>query len=227
MYQNTPVSGLDEDSCLAGDIAMFEAVESGLSDHRYRFWQATRPIVVAGRHRPLLQDVQLEACRADAVPVVRRSSGGGTVVLGAGCLNYAVALSLVSRPDLRDVAASFRVILGAIAEVLAVPGLAVSGTDLTIQSRKVSGNAQRRGRRAVLHHGTLLFAFDAGLAARYLVEPSRQPAYRAGRPHAEFLTNLPLPVERIQSAVEHALCALAQPTPQAEPRDWRTPATHA
>jgi hypothetical protein len=41
------------------------------------------------------------------------------------------------------------------------------------------------------------------------------------------MTNLPLPVERIQPAVEHALCALAQPTPLAEPRDWRTSATHA
>jgi hypothetical protein len=39
------------------------------------------------------------------------------------------------------------------------------------------------------------------------------------------MTNLPLPVERIQAAVEHALCTLAQPTPQAERHDWRTSAT--
>jgi lipoate-protein ligase A len=227
MYQNTPVSGLDEDSGLAGDVALFEAVESGLADYRCRFWQATRPIVVVGRNRPLLQDVRLDACRADAVPVVRRSSGGGTVVLGDGCLNYAVALSLVSRPELQEIAGSFRVILGAIAKALDIPGLTVSGTDLTIRSRKVSGNAQRRGRRAVLHHGTLLFAFDVALAARYLTEPSRQPAYRAGRSHADFMTNLPLPVERIQAAVAHALRALAPPRPVAEPRHWRTPATHA
>lgn len=221
MHHNAQSSGLDDDGGLAGDMALFEAVESGAADHHCRCWQAARPIVVAGRHRPLPQDVRLEACRADAVPIVRRSSGGGTVVLGDGCLNYAIALSLVSRPALRDVAASFRLILGAIAGALDTPGLVVNGTDLTIQSRKVSGNAQRRGRRAVLHHGTLLFAFDARLAARYLREPSRQPSYRAGRTHAEFMTNLPMSAERLQTAVERACRGLA------EPCDWRIPATHA
>ena len=61
--------------------------------------------------------------------------------------------------------------------------------------RKVSGNAQRRGRRALLHHGTLLYDFDPGLAARYLKEPIRRPAYRSGRCHADFIGNLPLSAE--------------------------------
>src|SRR5262245_36814659 len=108
---------------LAGDAILFRAVESGEADRLYHCWQAAGPIVVAGRHRQLDDDVLEEACRADGVPVVHRDSGGGTVVLGAGCLNYAVALSLVSRPGLRDVAASFGAILDAILAALDVPGL--------------------------------------------------------------------------------------------------------
>ena len=109
-------------------------------------------------------DVIEEACRADGVRVLRRFSGGGAVVLGPGCLNYAVALSLVSRPELADVAASFQFILGRIVAALGVPGLSIAGeTDLALDGRKVSGNAQRRGRRALMHHGTLLYDFDPGL----------------------------------------------------------------
>ena len=131
------------------------------------------------------------------------------MILGAGCLNYALALSLVSRPDLADVAMSFRVILDAIATALGVPGLVRNGTDLSLGGRKVGGSAQRRGRRALLHHGTLLHSFDARLAARYLREPDRQPAWRQGRCHADFLGNLPLDETELRTRLERALASRA------------------
>ncbi len=43
----------------------------------------------------------------------------------------------------------------------------------------------------MLHHGTLLYAFDLAKIGRYLKQPDRQPDYRAGRPHDEFMMNLP------------------------------------
>lgn len=196
----------------AGDTALFAAVESGHADHLYRCWRTPQPLVVAGRFRRIGDDVLEEACRVDGVPIIHRDSGGGTVVLGAGCLNYAVALSLVSRPELSDVAASFRIILDAIVEALALPGLARSETDLSLLGRKVSGNAQRRGRVALLHHGTLLFGFDVRLAERYLKEPSRQPPYRQRRRHADFLANLPIPEAELESRLEHALRRLCRPS---------------
>jgi lipoate-protein ligase A len=55
----------------------------------------------------------------------------------------------------------------------------------------VSGNAQQRKAAHVLHHGTLLYAFDLPTVGRYLNPPERAPAYRAGRDHGEFITNLP------------------------------------
>ena len=207
MHQNPhPIIARDHHD-LAGDWALFDAVESGAADHLFRCWQTPAPIVVAGRFRPLADDVNVEACGAARVPIVRRSSGGGTVVLGDGCLNYAAALSLVSRPALHDVALSFTVLLGAIVEALGVPGLAIAGTDLSLDGRKVSGNAQQRGRRALLHHGTLLFAFDPALAFRYLKEPPRQPAYRQSRCHADFLGNLPLDEPELRFRLEQGLRA--------------------
>ena len=205
MHQNTEETSLDAEEQLGRDWAMFQSVEAGASDRLVRCWETTRPVVVVGRSSRIDADVVLDACREDGVPVVRRFSGGGAVVLGPGCLNYAVALSLVSRPELAHVRASFQFILGRIAAALDIPGLSVAGeTDLALALRKVSGNAQRRGRRALLHHGTLLYGFDPGLASRYLKEPVRQPAYRAARRHAEFLGVLPLSAEAIRTRLEGA-----------------------
>ena len=149
--------------------------------------------MVLGRNSPVADQVIQDACIRDDVPVLRRFSGGGAVVLGPGCLNYAIAVSLVSSPELEDVAVSFKAVLQRLTAALNVTDLTVAGaTDLAVNGRKVSGNAQRRGRRAFVHHGTLLYAFDARLAVRYLKEPPRQPAYRAGRQHTDFIANLPL-----------------------------------
>ena len=77
-------------------------------------------------------------------------------------------------------------------------------SDLVCAGRKVSGNSQRRTARAVLHHGTLLYDFNAELAGRYLLEPKRQPAYRRDRTHAQFLGNLPFSAREIEQRVAEA-----------------------
>ena len=196
---------LDPEQQLEREWALFQSVETGASNSLCRCWQADRPIVVVGRNGLVAEDVILERCRADDVRVLRRFSGGGAVVLGPGCLNYAVTLSLVSRPALTNVAASFQFILERIATALRISGLSIAGgTDLALRGRKVSGNAQRRGSRALIHHGTLLYAFDSRLAIRYLKEPARQPAYRAARRHEEFIGNIPLSAETIQARLEAA-----------------------
>lgn len=188
------------------DAREFAALEASDRDETLRFWEADRSAVVIGRSGDVSREVREAACAADDVPIVRRSSGGGAVVVGPGCLNYTAVLSLERRPSLLNVAASYAWILGRIAEALGVEGVAMAGaSDLAIDGRKVSGNAQRRGRRALLHHGTLLYAFDLALIERYLRTPPRQPAYRAGRGHTDFVANVPLDARDIREQVARAL----------------------
>jgi lipoate---protein ligase len=201
---------LDPEAQLARDWGLFQSVENGTSENLYRCWHASRPVVVVGRNSHIDDDVIEDACRADGVPVLRRFSGGGAVVLAPGCLNYAIALSCVSRPELTATAGSFEFILRHVVAALRISGLSLTGgTDLALDGRKVSGNAQRRGRRALFHHGTLLHGFDARLATPYFKEPARQPAYRAARHHADFIGNLPLSPETIRARLETAGRALA------------------
>ena len=187
---------------VAADTAIFEALERAEGDETLAVWESRRPAVVVGRFGRIDREVDEPACGADQVPVVRRTSGGGAVLIGPGCLTYALVLSLEARPALRDVARSYDLILGWVAGALGVPGLRRAGaSDLVLGDRKIGGSAQRRGRRALLHHGTVLYAFDAAAMERYLKPPLRQPAYRANRPHAAFVMNVPLEPSLVTDAL--------------------------
>jgi len=195
---------------LAEDRRLFDRVESGVVDFSWRVWESDTTAVVLGRFGDAANDVFEAHCQHDGVPMIRRFSGGGAVVVGRGCMNFTVVFALPLYPELADVAHSFRMVLQGIGDALAVDGLLLAGgTDLVIGTRKVSGNAQRRGRRALLHHGTVLYDFDPMLAARYLREPRRQPAYRERRSHSDFMGCLPVPREVLTARLSKALAALA------------------
>jgi lipoate---protein ligase len=188
---------------LALDEALLLDAEAG-GPELLRLWRWPHHAVVLGAAGRVVDDVVEAACRADAVPILRRSSGGGTVLLGAGCLLFSLILRFDRDPALTDLHASYRFILGRILVGLSphVSGLALQGSsDLTLAERKFSGNAQQRKRTHLLHHGTLLFAFDPAPASRYLKAPPRQPEYRRQRSHADFLTTLPIAAERLEQIV--------------------------
>ncbi len=168
-----------------------------------RVWESPSECIVLGQSG----HAEREVYAASGVPVLRRCSGGGTVVLGPGCLNYAVVLPFDWDPRWRDVAFSFQWVMRKLRTALAIPGLRLDGhCDLVLHGRKVSGNAQRRGRSAFLHHGTLLYDFDVSRVDRLLRMPARSPAYRADRSHSEFLTNLPLSGLDLKRRLAEAWC---------------------
>src|SRR6476646_5803774 len=78
------------------DIALDEALlldaEDGLGGEVLRLWQWDQPAVILGSGGKLAEDVNESACAADGVPILRRSSGGGTVLLGPGCLCFSLVL---------------------------------------------------------------------------------------------------------------------------------------
>jgi lipoate-protein ligase A len=183
---------------LAANLALDEALlleaEADRGEEVLRLWEWPAYGVVLGAGCRLSEDVDIDRCQADEVPVVRRSSGGGTVLLGPGCLLYSVILNMERAPELRSIAGSNAYILERVAMAVRglVPEVAPAGTsDLTADGRKFSGNAQQRKARHLLHHGTLLYDFDLVRLPWYLRMPARQPDYRQARAHVEFVRNLP------------------------------------
>lgn len=183
----------------AGNVALDEALllaaEAGTGGEVLRLWESPGYAVVVGAGGSVAIDVNVAACEADGVPVVRRASGGGTVLVGPGCLCFAVVLRSDREPGLDLIAPSARWVMGRVLDALrpVAPGAGVRAvSDLAVDGRKFSGSAQQRKRRHFLHHSTVIGRdFPLGRVPQYLHPPERQPAYRLNRPHREFVTALP------------------------------------
>lgn len=191
------------DANLAFDEAMLLAAEVGGANEGgecLRFWEWPTHAVVLGAGGSIAIDVDEAACRADGVSLHRRASGGGTVLLGRGCLLFSLVLAYTRAPELRDVRASYRWILDRVRDALRpVAHLEAIGiSDLAMNGRKVSGNSQQRKARYLLHHGTLLYDFDLEAFGRCLNPPEREPDYRAGRTHLDFVANLASGADELQ-----------------------------
>ena len=178
---------------LAFDEALLAEVESDVAAAALRIWEAKQYAVVIGRSNDIDREVNVPFCQADGVPILRRSSGGGAVVLGPGCLCFSLALPIPARFPELGIAGVTRAVMERLAEAFgsATAPVTVSGiSDLAANDRKICGNAQRWRRRAFLHHGSLLYDFDLSRVSRYLNHPSRQPDYRRRRTHDDFVANL-------------------------------------
>lgn len=194
---------------LALDEALLLDVQAG-GPATLRFWNWPHLAVVVGAGGKLNQEADLERCTVEEVPVVRRSSGGGTVLLGPGCLLYTLALPMDMNPALADLNASYRFIMNRIAQAFANvrPGVGVAGiSDLVVGDRKVAGNAQQRKRAHLIHHGVFLDDFDLSAIGRYIKHPPRMPDYRQDRPHDAFVTNLKLGADHLKQILADAWSA--------------------
>jgi lipoate-protein ligase A len=180
---------------LAFDEALLIAVDLDPTVPCIRFWQPTEYFVVLGRSNNVDTEVDVDRCRAEGIPILRRSSGGGTVIVGPGCLCYSLVLP---NTDLHRALGVSKVTAELMARTASGfkasrPDIDVCGTsDLVYDGWKFSGNAQRWLRKAFIHHGTLLYDFDLQLLERFLRHPTREPDYRQSRRHSDFVANLPL-----------------------------------
>src|SRR5579884_163145 len=94
----------DPGANLACDEALLDWCETGALDNEVlRFWEAREPFVVLGYANRAAKEANLDACKAARVPVLRRCSGGGTVLQGAGCLNYSLLLRIPENGPLRGI----------------------------------------------------------------------------------------------------------------------------
>ncbi len=180
---------------LALDEALLAEVEANPTSGCLRFWQPAEYSVVLGRSNNPLTEVEIDYCVAQRIPILRRASGGGTVLIGPGCLCYSLILPLTAGHRSLGVAPVTTELMSRTAAGLGavVPGIQVRGTsDLTWNGLKFSGNAQRWLRQSFVHHGTILFDFNLVLLERCLRHPTREPIYRQSRRHVEFLVNLPM-----------------------------------
>jgi lipoate-protein ligase A len=142
------------------------------------------------------------------LPIIRRASGGGTVLHGSGILIYSLFVSYEKYPFLFPVKDSYKIILNVIKSAL--KDTLEAGKDIlanrinffqkglsdlaVLQNNeylKFSGNSQFRKKKCLCHHGTLI------LNSEFLCEhinllniPDIIPPYRLNRKHQDFITEI-------------------------------------
>ena len=152
--------------------------------------------VVIGRGGAAEVELDLEAVAADGVPVRRRRGGGCAVVLDPGNL----VVSLVAPLEgVGGVTSAFSACTDWLCRGLAeagVPDVCGDGvSDLVLADRKVGGSCIYRTQGLVYYSTTLLIAPDLERIERYLLHPPREPEYRRGRRHVDFMGALPLALD--------------------------------
>jgi lipoate-protein ligase A len=128
--------------------------EFSLDSDLFVFWQNS-PAVIVGRNQNTAGEIDQEFVAKNGVTVVRRLTGGGAVYHDLGNLNF----TFIARGQKCGCYnfASFALPIIEAMESLGVRAEFSGRNDITVQGRKVSGNAQYRYKNSVLHHGTLLF----------------------------------------------------------------------
>ena len=189
---------------LAGDEALLDWREENEGEEILRFWESPEPFVVVGYANKIEEEVNVANCEAKKIPIFRRCSGGGTVLQGSGCLNYALVLRINSH--LSGISGANKFIMErnrAALEIAAGHAPSIRGhTDLAFGTRKFSGNSQRRHKHFLLFHGTFLLNFNLPLVGEFLKLPSRQPDYRHSRSHDDFIMNLDLSAATVKAAMQ-------------------------
>lgn len=181
-----PLPAWDHDDDLIANVG----ADSAPRARAYAWPPAGAPgvAVVVGRGGDPAVEIACDAARADGVPVLRRRGGGCAIVLDPGNAVVSLALPL---PGVGGITGAFTAISAWLIDALArcgLPGARQEGTsDLAIAGRKVGGSCLWRTKGLVYYSTTLLVAPDLALVERYLPHPPREPAYRAGRPHRDFM----------------------------------------
>ena len=148
--------------------------------------------VVLGRVTPHDSDVNLTACRTDEIPVLRRKGGGGAILLFPGVVVISYSLKKDNRAvDLmRFLEIAVAKIKDGILNYIELP-LEIRGQcDLCIGEKKILGSSIYSTKDYITYYCTLIVRGNINLISKYLKHPTKEPDYRKGRSHENFITTI-------------------------------------
>jgi lipoate---protein ligase len=174
-------------SQMALDEVLLDAVAGGRRPPLLRFWGWIEPALVIGSNQAVANEVDLAAVERRGFTVVRRLSGGGTMLAEPG---RTITWSLVT--PISPVQGMSFVDSFAFLDRWAVDTLRSLGVDagyrpindIVSPAGKIAGAAQARRRGALLHHVTMAYSMDPGLL-RELIRIGRPPVSERGVRSAE------------------------------------------
>lgn len=144
------------------------------------------PAIVMGISGQMDKLISLDNLQKNPIPVIRRFSGGGTVVIDENtlfftlvCQSNALPIHPFPRPLMQWTAELYR-------PLFPDKPFYLQDNDYVMGEKKWGGNAQSIVKGRWLHHSSLLWDYHPE-RMDYLLLPEKMPAYRKKRGHHDFL----------------------------------------
>lgn len=161
------------------------------TNSRYFLWQPDNVYIVLGRANSIEKSVLLDKAVADNVKIYQRPSGGESVVLSPKMVVFS---ALFKRNQSEKPGAFFSNINQNLIEHLSELGIenlnSKGISDLSIGDKKIMGSSMYLKGNDLFYHAVLNVSEEVSLISKYLKHPKKEPDYRKGRPHNEFVTSL-------------------------------------
>lgn len=143
-------------------MAMDEAILKGDEGNTFFFWTPKKSIILGFFQKA---QVELDLPKCNDYTITRRISGGGIAFSDDRCrqINYGVVGTIDNDLFPLDIIESYKQVCGVLIDTLVHYGLNAAFrpiNDVTVDSKKISGNAQTRWEGKLLQNGTLLLDFD-------------------------------------------------------------------
>jgi lipoate---protein ligase len=178
------------------DVLKYNLPDINILDENYpdlffKTWQPDKIYLILGQSNLIADSLNNDEVEKDNISVYKRPSGGQTVILSPNTL---VLSSVITTTKFINPDVYFKTINGLIIRILQKEGimnLLLKGiSDIAIKDKKILGSAIYRNHQKVFYHAVLNVAERTDLMEKYIKHPVKEPDYRIGRSHTDFVTSL-------------------------------------
>lgn len=172
------------------DLPDIHVLESE-SNFGVTFWQPDNFYIILGRANCAEHSLHTQEVVNDGIKVYKRPTGGESVVLSPRMLVFSAKISSESLGKPKYI---FHLINTKLIEELSKAGIknlnSKGISDLSIGEKKILGSSMFLSGKTLFYHAVLNISEEISLISKYLKHPKREPDYRNGRAHDDFVTSI-------------------------------------
>jgi lipoate-protein ligase A len=178
---------------------MFKVSEYNLPDiklleektRQFLIWAPDKTYIVLGASNKPEDSLFVENVERDNIDVLKRHSGGQAVMLTPNNLIIAVVFPDTKTLEPKKTFHKINALIISALEEAGIYNLSLMGiSDIAISGKKILGSAMYKRKEQLFYHAVLNIGEPASTFEKYLKHPSKEPDYRNGRKHIDFVTSL-------------------------------------
>lgn len=174
--------------------AVASAIDKGLSLNTIILCQPKNPYVCIGFHQELEREIDVEYCRINNLPIIRRAQGGGATYLDENQVFYQIVArreSLIIPSKIEDFFEKFLSVTVYVYRQLGLQAEFKALNDVIVNGRKISGNgAGQYGGNIVILVGNIILDLNYEVMARVLKVPDEKFRDKMAKSMRDWVTSL-------------------------------------